>query len=81
VDELTKKEKKVLRLLMCGLQNVEIAKQLEISVHTVKAHIERIYYKLKVKNRVQASVLGFLNGYKDMGLIIKHNPDPSIVEE
>jgi DNA-binding NarL/FixJ family response regulator len=81
VDELTKKEKKVLRLLMCGLQNVEIAKQLEISVHTVKAHIERIYYKLKVKNRVQASVLGFLNGYKDMGLIIKHNSDPSIVEE
>jgi hypothetical protein len=47
----------------------------------VKAHIERVYYKLKVKNRVQASVLGFLNCYKDMGLIIKQNFDPSIVEE
>jgi DNA-binding NarL/FixJ family response regulator len=81
VEELTKREKKVLRLLMCGLQNIEIAKQLGISVHTVKAHIERIYYKLKVKNRVQASVLGFLNGYKDMGLITKQSSDPSIIEE
>jgi DNA-binding NarL/FixJ family response regulator len=41
VEELTKREKKVLQLLMCGLQNIEIAKQLGISVHTVKAHIEK----------------------------------------
>lgn len=53
-NQLTERERSVLLYLAMGLTNEEIAKKLHISVHTVKAHLESIYYKLKVSNRVQA---------------------------
>ena len=53
---LTEREIKVLFYLVQGLTNEEIAKQLNISVHTVKAHLETIYDKLHVSNRVQAAI-------------------------
>lgn len=53
---LTEREKKVLFHLAQGLTNIEISKKLRISTHTVKAHLESIYYKLSVSNRVQATV-------------------------
>ena len=53
-NQLTERERSVLLYLAMGLTNEEIAKNLHISVHTVKAHLESIYYKLKVSNRVQA---------------------------
>ena len=55
---LTERELNVLSYLVKGLTNDEIAKILHISVHTVKAHLEAIYEKFQVKNRVQAAVKG-----------------------
>jgi DNA-binding NarL/FixJ family response regulator len=63
MKELTSYEQKILNLLSCGLNNDAIAKHLCISEHTVKWHVEIIYDKLCVKNRVQASILGFVHGY------------------
>ncbi len=57
---LTEREKNVLHYLALGLKNEEIAKKLHISVHTVKAHLEAIYEKLEVKNRVQAAIKAVL---------------------
>ena len=52
--ELTEREKLVLHYLRQGLKNSEISNILNISVHTTKAHLEAIYDKLGVHNRVQA---------------------------
>lgn len=53
---LSFQEKKVLELVVKGKTNQEIANELYISVHTVKAHIQHILKKLSVKSRIQAAV-------------------------
>ena len=50
---ISKREQEIIRLLLQGKSNVEIEKELFISVHTVKNHIYNIYQKLHVKNRFQ----------------------------
>lgn len=50
---ITEREQEILRLLADGSSNQEIAKQLFISVNTVKTHIKNIYAKLEVNNRLQ----------------------------
>jgi LuxR family maltose regulon positive regulatory protein len=54
VEPLTPRELEVLRLIVAGLRNQEIAAQLVISVATVKRHITNIYGKLGVSHRTQA---------------------------
>ncbi|MGX9461825.1 LuxR C-terminal-related transcriptional regulator [Shewanella sp. A14] len=49
----TKKEQQVLSLILHGLTNEEIAKELKISVNTVKMHVQNIYKKTKIKSRGQ----------------------------
>lgn len=51
---ITIKEKSVLDLMDKGLSNKEIAEELNVSLSTVKTHINNIYSKLQVKNRLQA---------------------------
>ena len=53
---LTQREKEVLALMFRGYQNKDIADKLFITYHTVKAHLAKIYEKLEVKNRVQATI-------------------------
>jgi predicted ATPase/DNA-binding CsgD family transcriptional regulator len=53
-DPLTPRELEVLRLLADGLANNDIAKQLVITRGTVRGHLNKLYHKLDVKNRVQA---------------------------
>src|SRR5204863_3005390 len=48
---LTPREVEVLRLVTNGMTNVQIAKQLVISPHTVHAHLSSIYSKLDVPSR------------------------------
>ncbi len=50
---LSSREEEVLALLIQGLSNQEIAKQLYISANTVKTHIKNIYAKMGVNNRAQ----------------------------
>ncbi|HTN72568.1 MAG TPA: LuxR C-terminal-related transcriptional regulator [Methylomirabilota bacterium] len=53
---LTMQEKKVLKLVANGETNKEIAAALCISPATVKRHLENIFRKLQLKNRVTAAV-------------------------
>jgi len=53
-DNLTEREREVLRLMVDGLNNSEIAEKLVISASTVKFHIANIFTKLGVDNRVAA---------------------------
>lgn len=52
---LTRREREILALVATGASNEAIAGQLCISRHTVKAHIYKIFKKIKVPNRLQAS--------------------------
>jgi NarL family two-component system response regulator LiaR len=53
-DELTDREREVLRLMVEGLNNARIAERLVISLSTVKFHIGNILMKLGAENRVTA---------------------------
>jgi DNA-binding NarL/FixJ family response regulator len=53
---LTDRERQVLRLIVEGMSNAEIAKALNISLHTSKAHVCSILQKLSVQDRMQAAV-------------------------
>lgn len=53
---LTPREKEILKLIVLGNKNAEISESLHISTHTVKTHINNIFGKIKVPNRVQASL-------------------------
>jgi DNA-binding NarL/FixJ family response regulator len=50
---LTKREREVALLACGGLSRVEVAAALNITVNTVKTHLERTYSKLGVANRIQ----------------------------
>ena len=62
---LTQRELEVLRHLILGKSNSEIAKELIITPHTVKAHIKSIFEKLSVHDRVQAAVKAIREGLVD----------------
>lgn len=64
--ELTEREMNVLFLLAKGLKNDEISLKLHISVHTTKAHLESVYTKLGVTNRVQAAMKAVFLGLVDI---------------
>jgi NarL family two-component system response regulator LiaR len=53
-NELTERETDVLRCMVEGLNNSEIAEKLVVSLGTVKFHISNIFQKLGVDSRVEA---------------------------
>lgn len=55
--KLSKRQKQLLVMLDRGLSNRDIAEQLQISEHTVKVHLWRLFRRLNVKSRSQASHL------------------------
>jgi LuxR family maltose regulon positive regulatory protein len=54
---LSQQEQKVLRLLASGNSNAEIARELVVSINTVRTQVQSIYRKLNVNNRVEASAI------------------------
>ncbi len=61
IDDLTKRELEVLKLLAIGMYNKEIAEKLNISERTVKNHVSNIFKKLEVTDRTQAAVFAIRN--------------------
>ena len=59
---LTQREYEVLKLVVDGLSNHEIAEELTISEHTAKAHVCNIIQKLVVDDRTQAAVKALKEG-------------------
>ena len=60
-DELSGREVEILKLLATGKHNIEIAKELFISPHTVRNHISNILAKLQISNRIEATAFAIRN--------------------
>jgi NarL family two-component system response regulator LiaR len=66
--DLTEREREILALLVKGLSNLEISRQLNISTATVKYHLTNIFSKLGAKNRVEAATIAL-----EHNLVDKHH--------
>ncbi len=62
VEVLTDREIEVLRLVARGASNPQIARELHVTVNTVKAHLKKILDKLNVENRTQAAAYAMRSG-------------------
>lgn len=65
-EKLSKRQKQLLVMLDRGLSNRDIAEQLQISEDTVKVHLWRLFRRLNVKSRSQASHLARTAGLLDL---------------
>ena len=61
-QKLSKRQKQLLVMLDKGQSNRDIAEELQISEHTVKVHLWRLFRRLNVKSRSQASHLARTQG-------------------
>lgn len=61
IDNLTRREMDVLKLLAVGMYNKEVAEKLGISERTVKNHVSNIFKKINVTDRTQAAVFAIRN--------------------
>ena len=61
-EKLSKRQKQLLIMLDRGLSNRDIADELKISEHTVKVHLWRLFRRMNVKSRSQASHLARTRG-------------------
>jgi DNA-binding NarL/FixJ family response regulator len=61
--ELSEREQEILALVARGLTNKEIARELHLSPHTVRHHLEHIYEKIDVVSRAGATLFAAEHGY------------------
>ena len=61
-ENFSTRELDVLELLVAGRSNKEIVSVLQISISTVKHHLEKIYTKLGVQDRTHATKVAFQRG-------------------
>ena len=61
-DELSPREVEVLKLLVAGASNKEIAVRLTLSENTIKSHLSHIFSKLQVQSRAEAVAIALQRG-------------------
>lgn len=62
LESLTGRERDVFRLLVQGYGNAVIAEKLTLGESTVKSHVQHLYRKLGVQDRVQVVIYAYENG-------------------
>lgn len=67
---LTAREVQILRVLMSGASNEQVAHALDISPHTVRTHVRNILGKLDARTRLEAATIGFRVGLQPLRGVI-----------
>jgi DNA-binding NarL/FixJ family response regulator len=62
VASLTPREREIVRHVALGLRNAEVARQLRISEVTVKTHVNNIFQKLRIRDRVELALYAVRTG-------------------
>ncbi len=62
-NQLSEREREILRLVATGASNKQIAQRLVISPNTVKVHLRNIFAKVGVASRTEATLYAIQNGY------------------
>ena len=65
-EKLTDREGEILSYLVKGMTNKEIAMELCISRHTVKAHVSEILRKLNLNNRISAAIFAIIQNQNNV---------------
>lgn len=60
--ELTAREREIVRLVALGLRNAEVGKRLHISEVTVKTHLNNVFQKLSIRDRVELTHYAIRSG-------------------
>lgn len=69
---LTEREHEIFILMGRGLANQEIAEHLFLSMATVKTHVNRVFSKLRLRDRAQAVVFAY-----ETGTVRPHESEPA----
>ncbi|WP_447008048.1 LuxR C-terminal-related transcriptional regulator [Saccharothrix isguenensis] len=67
VERITRREADVLRLLVCGQTNSEMARGLSLTESTVKFHVQNLLRKLRMPNRASAVAYAYETGLINVG--------------
>lgn len=62
LNDLTPREMEILRLVITGRTNKEIAREIFISKKTVEFHLDNIYSKIGMRTRVMVGIWAIQNG-------------------
>ena len=62
LEPLTAREREIVRHVALGLRNAEVAARLTISEDTVKTHLNNVFQKLGVRDRVQLTLYALRRG-------------------
>jgi DNA-binding NarL/FixJ family response regulator len=73
---LTARERQVLRLLVAGASNKEVARRLSIRSNTVRTHVQNLLAKLRVHTRLEAVTLAMRGGLEGEENIAIHSVGP-----
>ena len=69
LEQLTHRERQIVRLVSEGMSNKEIARQLNVSPGTVKVHLYNIFQKLEITNRTVLATLALLRHPSGFGTL------------
>ncbi len=67
LEELSEREREVLRLVARGRSNREIAEELFVSTETIKSHVGSVLLKLEARDRTQAVIAAYESGFVTRG--------------
>ena len=76
--QISEREREILRLVVTGATNQQIALKLDISVNTVKVHLRNIFSKIGVVSRTEAAAYALRRGIVPMGTTVELQPTAEI---